>query len=60
MLYYILPSNAPNASRHDYRIMEVKPAEEAGFLAAYGHQVIAKGSSLTEALLQFQQWKNRP
>lgn len=59
MQYYILPSNKPGAASNEYTIMVVKPSEEAGFLAEHGHRVIAKGSSIAEALLQYQQWLNQ-
>ncbi|KYP16244.1 hypothetical protein [Flavihumibacter sp. CACIAM 22H1] len=54
--YYIIPSAVTNATGNQYTIMEVKPAEEAVFMAAHGHHVIAKGSSIAEALLAYQQW----
>lgn len=58
MRYYILPSTAANAAGNDYRIMRVNPEDQAAFLAAYGDQVIAQGSSIAEALQQFGQWQS--
>ena len=58
MQYYIIPSNKPGAASNEYTIMVVKPGEQAAFLAGHGHQVIAQGSSIAEALLQYQQWLN--
>jgi hypothetical protein len=59
MPYYILPSSKPGAASNEFTIMEVKPAEQAAFLATHGHQVIAEGSSIAEALLHYQQWLNQ-
>lgn len=59
MQYYILPSAVTGAADNQYTIMQVKPAEQAAFLAEHGHRVIAQGSSIAEALLQYQQWLNR-
>ena len=59
MQYYILPSTVTNTADNQYTIMVVKPAEEAAFLAEHGHRVIAQGSSIAEALLQYQQWLYR-
>jgi hypothetical protein len=56
MQYYILPSAVTNAADNQYTIMQVKPAEQAAFLSAHGHQVIAQGNSIAEALQQFNQW----
>ncbi len=58
MQYYIIPSPAPGADDRQYLIMVVKPGEEASFLAAHGHQVIAQGSSIAEALIHYQSWLN--
>jgi hypothetical protein len=58
-MYYILPSTAANAASNDYRIMQVKPGDEAAFLATYGPQVLAQGSCIAEALQRFHQWLNR-
>ena len=49
MIYYVLPSAAANAAENDYRIMRVSPEDQAAFLAAYGDQIIAQGSSIAEA-----------
>ena len=59
MQYYIIPSVVTGAEGNQYTIMQVKPGEEAAFMAAHGHQVIAQGSSIAEALLQYQQWLHR-
>lgn len=59
MQYYILPSAVTGAADNQYTIMVVKPAEEAAFLAEHGRRVIAKGSSIAEALQQYQQWLYR-
>jgi len=58
-MYYILPSTAADAASNDYRIMQVKPGDEAAFLATYGQQVIVQGSSITEALQRFHEWLNQ-
>ncbi len=59
MQYYIIPSSKPGAAKSEFTIMEVKPAEQAAFLTAHGHHVIAKGNSIAEALLAYQQWLNQ-
>jgi len=59
MQYYILPSSRPGAASNAYTIMVVKPSEEAVFLAEHGHQIIAQGGSIAEALQQYQQWLNQ-
>jgi hypothetical protein len=59
MPYYIIPSSKPGAASNEFTIMEVKPAEEAAFMAAHSHQVIAQGSSIAAALVQYQQWLNQ-
>lgn len=56
MQYYILPPAVGNAADGTYTLMQVKPGEEASFLAAHGHQVIAQGGSISEALRQFHEW----
>jgi len=38
--------------------MVVEPGDEASFLAAHGHQVIARGDSIAEALMNYQSWLN--
>lgn len=63
MRYYITyPVNEPvrrsgKADANDYRIIKVQQADEANFLADYGDKVITSGSSLAEALLNFEQVK---
>ena len=59
MQYYIIPSSKSGAASNEFTIMEVKPAEQAAFLATHGHQVIAEGSSIAAALLHYQQWLNQ-
>lgn len=59
MQYYIIPSSKPGAASNEFTIMEVKPVEQAAFLTAHGHQVIAKGNSIAEALQHYQQWLNQ-
>lgn len=56
MQYYIIPSSKPGAASNEFTIMEVKPTEQAAFLAQHSCQVIAQGSSIAEALLHYQQW----
>ena len=46
MQYYILPSPVTNAADRQYILMVVTPRDEASFLAAHGHQVIAQGGSI--------------
>jgi len=58
MKYYITYPKEPNTGGHDYTVVKVKQADEASFLAAYGDQVITSGSSLHEALLNFEKWKS--
>jgi len=58
MQYYILPSPVTNADDRQYILMVVKPGDEASFLAAHGHQVIARGDSIAEALMNYQSWLN--
>lgn len=57
MKYYIVYPQAPNAGSYDYSVIKVKPVDEANFLEDYGHLVITSGSSLHEALLNFEKWK---
>jgi len=59
MQYYILPSPVTNADDRQYILMVVKPGDVASFLAAHAHQVIAQGSSIAEALINYQAWLNR-
>lgn len=58
MCYYVLPPAVGNAADGTYTIMQVKPGDEASFLAAHGHQVIAQGACIAEALQQFHAWLN--
>jgi hypothetical protein len=57
MRYYITYPVNEDAKENDYRIVKVQQADEANFLQDYGDQVIASGSSLMEALLNFEQVK---
>jgi hypothetical protein len=59
MKYYITHPQQPNAEGNDYSIIKVNPADEKNFLEDYGHTVITSGSSLMEALLNFEQVKQQ-
>lgn len=56
MRYYITYPEA-NKPENNYCIITVKPVDEASFLAERGHEVVASGNSLMEALLALEQWK---
>jgi len=58
MKYYIINPNENKNDNHDYKIVKVKEADEANFLEDYGHQVLASGGSMMEALLHFEQSKH--
>ncbi|HOA37560.1 MAG TPA: hypothetical protein PLQ32_00740 [Flavihumibacter sp.] len=53
MFYYVLTADGPGAAENDFRIMQVTAADQAAFLAAYGHLVIAQGTSIAEAIIAF-------
>lgn len=59
MKYYITHPQAPKEGGNDYSIIKVNPIDEANFLEDYGHIVITSGSSLQEALLNFEQVKQQ-
>ncbi|MBO9594936.1 MAG: hypothetical protein J7599_18680 [Niabella sp.] len=57
MKYYITYPINEKSETNDYKIIKVNEADEANFLQDYGHLIIASGSSLMEALLNFEKRK---
>jgi DNA-directed RNA polymerase subunit L len=58
MKYYITHPVNETANANDYRIIKVQEADEANFLEDYSDKIIASGSSLMEALMNFEKVKN--
>ncbi|MBL7737434.1 MAG: hypothetical protein JNL51_18390 [Chitinophagaceae bacterium] len=54
MNYYITEENG------ELKIVKVHPADDANFQEDYGQYVLAKGSSMAEALLKFEEVKYPP
>ena len=59
MKYYIINPNASAAGNNDYMLFKVKKADFQNFLEDYGHQVIASGKNLLEALIDLERWKEQ-
>jgi hypothetical protein len=58
MKCYIIHPNANSNDNKDYKIVQVKETDEAGFLADHGHEVLVSGDSIQEVIIRFSELVN--